>query len=358
MSVRLLNAALDEHEGHIVLRGVLDPTTMDQLLTDDYQREIQPVTALTRIMRGFQAGCSVPDVELGMRGHRKQFREEVYHLQDPVYVIDGLQRISAAKLYLQSGSSPHLGAMVHFGTDRVWERNQFLILNAHRTRVSADIILRNFREDYPGVEVLHSLSNNDSHFILKGKVCWEQRRKKTDLVTAMVFAKVTIGLHGHLMGLSSAKGSALQLCAWLEQLSEAIGKPAMKANIKAFFDVVDEGWGLKRVIHVQQTPFVKSTFLLTLARVFSRHTNFWRDERLFVDADNRRKLAQFDVFEAVVKDLASTGAQWNPILYGHMVEHLNKRRRNGRLEERRSAEDSEPVADEPTVVEGGEEAAG
>src|SRR5947208_3207490 len=67
-TVRFFNAAFDEREGDIILRGSIDPESLQKLCVDGYQREILPrkgsLTYWTeQLRRGF-----IPDVDLGMRG--------------------------------------------------------------------------------------------------------------------------------------------------------------------------------------------------------------------------------------------------------------------------------------------------
>lgn len=337
MNVRILNGALDEHEGRIILRGSLDPAAMDALLVDDYQREVRPASSLGRIMSGYELGSAVPDVELGMRGQKKQLRDSVYTLLDPVYIIDGLQRISAAKMFLSSGKVPYLGAAVHFGTNKEWERKQFKILNADRTRVSGNVIFRNLREDYDAVASLYSM-NEDSNFVLRGRLCWEQSRGRSHLITGLTLGKVACMLHSHLTGFRGASASGPELAEKVQKMQELLGKNMLRANIRTLFDLVDEGWGVKRIAFQGKAPHIKSTFLLTLARMLSNHEVFWRENRLLIEADLRRKFAQFPVYDPTVCQLAAGGAGVDPVLYKLFVDHLNRGKRNRKLLERQPLE--------------------
>ncbi len=342
MTVRILNAALDQHEGHIVLRGALDPETMENLLTDDYQREVQPVTALGRIMKGFQSGSAVPDVELGMRGTKRSVREGIYTLHSDVYIIDGLQRVSAAKLFRANGGAPHLGATVHFGTDRDWERKLFKILNAERTRVSANIILRNFREDYAAMQSLYHMTIEERDFVLKGKICWQQRKSREHLLLATTFAKVIITLHSHLVqGCASPSADAEGICKRLQMVSDLVGRNILRANIRTLYETLDECFGLRRIAFAQKAPFIRATFLLTIARVLSNHELFWRDNRLLVEADLRKKLATFPSYDPTVVSISAQGSTVDRELYRMFVEHLNRGKRNRRLFERQVVTDQD-----------------
>lgn len=350
--VKLLNAALDQHEDHIVLRGALDPLTMRFLQVDDYQREAHPVTALAKIMRGFEAGSAVPDIELGMRGNRKTVRDGIYTLMDDVYIIDGQQRVNAARMFIERGKTPHLGATVHFGTTREWERNQFKILNADRTRVSSDVILRNFREDYEGVQLLFDMTHKDTSFVLKDRICWNQRQSKDHFLRATTFAKVVIVMHSHLSGFSSISSNAENLCGRIKLVTEKVGKNILRANIRTYYEILDECWGIKKIVLTDRATFIKATFMLTLARVLSNHEVFWRENRLFVDVELRKKLASFPLEDHTIISMASAGSKIDPALYYLFVEHFNKGKRVRRLKERHAVEPME--SDE---AEGAEEPA-
>jgi hypothetical protein len=330
MNVRLLNAALDEHEGRIVLRGVLDSEVLDAVLVDTYQREISPESSLARIMRGFEQNSAVPDVELGMRGTRKSTRDGIYTLLDDTYVIDGLQRINAAKLFKTRGGNPHLGATVHFGTDRDWERKQFKILNADRTRVSSNVLLRNFGEDWQGIAMLHRLSG-DSGFVMQNRVCWDQRPKVGQFVSAMTYVNCTIILHSHATGMIGASRNPMDACGAVQASVEKVGARAVKENVRSFFGLIDTCWNIKRVAYAEKATFLKATFLHTLARVLSNHAVFWRENRLFVESDLTKKLSQFPFSDPTVQQLSMAGSKVDRLLYELMVDHMNKGKRTRRL---------------------------
>ncbi len=334
-AIRILSGAMDAHEGHSVLRGALDPETLKHLLVDDYQRGVRPVASLTKIMNGFKQGSAVPDVELGMRGVKKSSREGVFTLHDPVYIIDGLQRIEAAKIFLANGSIPHLGATVHFGTTKEWERAQFKILNAFRVRVSSNVLFRNDKDDSTAVKMLFNLTHDDNEFVLCKRVSWDQRSARGELISAMMLGKVACMLHAHLTGMVSSSNSAEDLTIRVQRLHDQIGARILRDNIKAFFGILDECWGLKRVVYTEKATFIKATFLLTLARLLSNHEVFWKDEkRIFMEADLKRKLAQFPLQDPTVIQLASAGSKVDMYLYKLIVEHLNRGKRSKHLQER------------------------
>lgn len=328
--VRILNGAMDEHDGRIVLRGVLDPQSLEHLMTDKYQRDVRPVTSLKKIMQGFDTGSAIPDIELGMRGAKRRHRDGIYELQDDVYIIDGLQRVSAARLYKSGGKLPHLGASIHFNTDETWERKQFKILNSDRTGVNSNVIFRNLGEDYDSIKSLITMSRDDREFVAREKIAWGQTMQKGELITSSAFIKTVLVLHDR-----SFSGKPEDVAIRLEEVTKVFGKNIVRANVREFYSNIDQAWPLRNIAYKNKTPFLRAVFLITLARVMSNHDNFWPNEnKLFMDADFRRKLGQFPIFDPSVLNLVSGGAKIDPELYRQIVEHLNKGRTKRRLRER------------------------
>src|ERR1044072_1712241 len=98
-NVVIRHGALDESDlrgGSIILRGVIDPDTLRYIKVDDYQREAALLTSLSELIHAIQCSDALPDGELGMRGQKFTSKEDVFKLQNDTYIIDGLQRISAA----------------------------------------------------------------------------------------------------------------------------------------------------------------------------------------------------------------------------------------------------------------------
>src|SRR3989338_1264210 len=96
ISITLLGKA----EERLVIRGVVDPTTLESIQTADYQREIIPGCKVKALMEAAKTSV-LPDIELGMRGESYQVKgvgdETAFFLKDEVFVIDGLQRINALR---------------------------------------------------------------------------------------------------------------------------------------------------------------------------------------------------------------------------------------------------------------------
>lgn len=326
--VKLYNAALDENEhGNIILRGVLVPETLNYLKVGPYQREILPLAKINDLLIAFETS-SVPDIELGMRGGNVQEKNGIFSLEDPTYTIDGLQRVTTAKEYIKKNKVPRLGAIVHFNTTEKWERERFRILNTLQTRLSPNVLIRNMHHDYAVVEMMQTLCK-DRDFVLNNKICWNQRMKRSELLTALTFAKVIGALHARFGPAKSA--SLSMLVPNLQSIYDKIGRGRLRENIKTFWSIMDECWQIRYVTFKESAAYLKSGFLLCLCEVLSNHVDFWDDTKLVVERDLRRKLGSFPVSDPEIARLCAAHGQAREILYQHLVKYINSGKRTKRL---------------------------
>lgn len=339
-AVRILNSGLDEERGgEIVLRGRVSPDSFVHLMVDDYQREVAPLSSQSSILEALENGGALPDIELGMRGHKtKDGPDGTIILLDPVYIIDGLQRVSTIVHYLQGkpDANVRLGAKVRFDTTKEWERNQFRILNSARAKVSPNILLRNRREDSRSMQMLYGLSDNAKDFVLHDRVSWHQRMARGELISALTFAKITGVLHSHK---TAGKSNNIDdLIPALDKAVDVIGIQNMRDNIKALFDLLDECWGIRRVQYREGAIWLRSSFLFVLASLLSDHKDFWRqpdEKKLFIEAPLKRKIAMFPVRDPQVQSLAGSGGKSREMLYMLLRDHINSGRRTKRLTSRK-----------------------
>lgn len=323
--VQLTSAALDEAaKGEIILRGSLVPETLQHLRVDDYQREVLPIRTIRTLMQGFRDG-SIPDIELGMRGSRTRNAGDEYTLLDDVYIIDGLQRRTAALELLRLGETPRLGAVVHFGTDRAWEQRQFQLLNSGRALVSPSVLLRNIRSEHVSLATLYNLSQAEDS-VLKDRVCWGQRKGRTHFISARSLLRVAGTLHTGLQsGLISPR--PIEQIAAVDRLINDIGPGVFRTNVTAYFNVIDAAFGIRSVVFTERAPQLRTGFLAAAARVLAEHTNFWKGARLSVSADDQKKLSQFPLHDPEVCRLSGASSQALGLLYQLLVEHMNRGRR-------------------------------
>lgn len=330
-SVKLWHGALDEKQGDIVLRGVLDTDSFKLLQVATYQREVMPYSRISEMVLALKNGNKVPDIELGMRGGDYHEREGIFYLQNDLFIIDGLQRVSAGRQMLLEGGEqkPRIGATVHFNTTEEWERKRFKVLNVSRTKVSANVLLRNLCPELEVIALLHNMSTRDQAFILNGKVSWDQRVQRTQILTALTLLKVAGMLHAHL---GPGRGTDYdELARGNQKIFDRLGKNAFRDNIRTFFEIVDECWGVRSIAFKEGASYMRATFLGSLARLFSGHLNFWRDYKFVVEKDLRRKLSTFPVSDPTVRQLSGASGQAKSLLLTMMVQHINSGKRTHRL---------------------------
>jgi hypothetical protein len=336
MSVKLTNAALDvftRPNGHeeIIIRGVIDPGSYGELLADSYQREIGSSSKISKLAEAIR-NSSVPDIELGMRGDKTREADggKTYYLQDPVFIIDGLQRISAGRYMLQQdpNSCPRIGCAVHLNTNFDWERDRFRILNQERSKVSVSVILRNSASDYTSLDMLLKLCG-DKNFVLHGRVCWSQAKQRDHVLNALVLLKIAAMLHSRFGPGRSSTHS--QLSAGMDKIMEKIGRNVARDNTKRFFDLVDRCFNIKSIVFTHGAPQVKAGFLLSLADVLTRHEDFWDGNVLFVRRDLEQKLAKFPLHDPSVERLATGGGKSKEMMMSLLINHINSGKRTRRL---------------------------
>jgi len=341
-SIKIISGMLDvdtdeAEEEYIILRGVVDPSSLERLRIDDYQREQLGPTKIATIIKGIKSR-GVPDINLGMRGERYIERESGIFLQDSVYIIDGLQRVTAGLQMLATPGSPlpRLGMKLHFNTTYEFEKDLFDKLNVEQTKLNSNVLLRNRHTDIPVMGALYKLTS-DRAFVMKGQICWGQNMRRGDLISAVTYVKIAAMLHSHAG--PGRSNSALDLANGLQKILENVGRQKLVENVRVFFEVVDSVWGIRRVYYRGGATFLKSGFLIQLARVFSDHAIFWKDDLLVVDQQTRKKLQQFRIDDPEVVRLASASGMAGEILYALLVDHINSGRRSNRLVPRRSSRD-------------------
>lgn len=330
-SVKMVHAALDEERetGSIILRGVVSPESLEFLKVAPYQREILPQSKIRDLKKAFEENASLPDIDLGMRGGSFTEREGAFYLQDDIYIVDGLQRVTAAKVFLKDGKQPRLGAVVHFNTNEKWERDRFRVLNTMRAKLSSNILIRNSMPEYPVVEMMYNLTK-DSSFVLHNRICWNQRMKRDELITATTFLRAATMLHSKLQpGLSTyAWHGAIPV---FQKAYDKLGRSILRENIKAFWSTLDDCFKINLITFKEGSTPIKSGFLETFAKVLSDHSNFWRDTKLFIDADMKRKISIFPVNDPEIARLASAGGSASDILYQLLVKHINSGKKKYKL---------------------------
>jgi hypothetical protein len=345
VGVKVLNCALEERpNGDLILRGSIATESLANLKTDDYQREVLATGhgKKSRLRKGVEEGVTLPDIELGMRGENVSFKGTGAILNDPVFIIDGLQRVSALIVHMGDGgagsitSTNPLGATIHFNSTKEWEKQRFADLNSLRTPVSPNVMLRNMRDKHPGVLTLYGLSHNDPAFALFRRVCWAQRMTKGELISASSMVRASTSLHRHVVERTSNLGpkatmggdkSLTRAPAILDRIAKDIGLNNLRENIKSFYELMDACWGVRVVEFTAPQAHLRSNFITTLGSFLSRNSSLWTEEsqrRLHVDSKTRHRLAVFPIADPEIRRLCSAGTMVLPTLYAYLLNHMNK----------------------------------
>jgi hypothetical protein len=331
MTLKVLSGALDElAEDQIVLRGVIDPASLGGLLKPDYQRETLRRATIEGLIKAFRDGAGrVPDVDLAVRGQGYGCVDSdgVYTITGDVYIVDGLQRISAARQFAYDGGRPLVGATVHFGTTEAWERERFDVLNMCRTRLSPNVLLRNRVAQCPALRRLYELCSEES-FALYQRVSWSQYMRREELLTALSFLKTAMRLHSKF---GAGRYVALpSLWHALPPMMATVGSAAMVENVNVFFDLLDGTWGIRNILYKDRATHLKCGFLLALADVIAAYPTFWSATKLRIDRDMQKKIGQFGLSDPSVRAMACSGSSTG-VLGRLIVDHINSGKRTRRL---------------------------
>ena len=165
---------------------------------------------------------------------------------------------------------------------------------------------------------------------------WDQNMAKGHLSTALNLCKTVARLHGHI-----SPGQANTIDELSEQLDVMVGcvtQSQFRSNIRHFYEVMDEVWGIRNVHYRDLARYMSGGFTETLARILSNHSVFWRgvnEQNLVVEAQWRKKLKSFPINDPNVIPIASAAGSSRIILYQLMIEHLNSGKRTHRLSSRR-----------------------
>lgn len=340
--VRILNGALDEADDStsaLMLHGRIDPATLHFLQVASYQR---PLADRPDIFDALKDGLVVPSVEIGVRGQDFTTDGDDYIIRSPAFLIDGWQRVGTAMKVLEI--HPHLPirifASIHFGTDLEWESHRFVALNKNVKRVSPNIHLRNMRIRNDALSALHDVTTTDVNFPLCGKVTWDQTARKGEIVSATTLAIALGFLHMHRIGLGNRTADALAV--GLSKIQKAVTPPTFRKNLYTFVNLINDCWPVSGIEHRVKAPQVKASFLFEVARMLSNHEIFWEHNgnTLTISADDRRKLAKFNINDQQIQHLAGSGGASRHILYQLLVNHMNNGRRTQRLRARFENEES------------------
>jgi len=349
--IKIYHGALDKREdGDTVIRGVIDKSALGirsdspaviteffqmtdgmegQFCVGEYQREILSGNKRDDLIAAFLTGKRVPDVEIGVRGHDFTQRDGVFCIKDPAFIVDGLQRIAAARTALNTNPEidPCIGATIYLDTTETWERERFRILNVDRTKLSPNILIRNTRATHKCTVVMYKLTTKDSKFALHERVQWGQNAVRGEFLSALGLYKTINLLHWRFNKGAKSSDTQSQVNT-LEVTMKKVGQQRMKMNIHTFFETIDKCWGVRSIVYANQAPQIKQSFLFIMAELFTQFDQFWDDDsRLKIDAATRKRLSTFPLNDpAVTNMISSSGSGSQRTLFQLLLEHLNKGR--------------------------------
>ena len=195
--------------------------------------------------------------------------------------------------------------------------------------VSANVLLRNSTDESSSVAALMAMSQNDKDFVLRNKICWNQRKGRGELMNALSVLKVVGFLHSHFGPGRSQRYNELMRAT--DKTMEIVGPHTWRANVRAYFDFLDQAFGVKSIRYVDLSAHIKFGFMRTLAQVFADHKSFWTDTKLAIDPRDAQKMRMFPINDPGILALIGTGSGVNPLLYQRIVAHLNSGRRTTRM---------------------------
>ncbi len=327
----------DESKDWLVFRGVISPETLTNIVVPEYQRDVLIGKNQRLLIQALRKGV-IPDIVLGMRGEKYETDNvdghPVYQLASRIYVIDGLQRLSAAKRCMEIDPCfrPRLGAMVYVDTDEAWECKMFEDLNQNRVRVSPNVLIYNARTYNPFIDTVYNLFET-GNFIFKGMVHWSQIMKRGQLITALNIFRVTGIIHSKFGtgGKTSGIRDIVSPESTMARLMETVGRNIVRENLTTFFNLIHQSYNIETVSFSGKCPFVKGTFLCALAGLLAEHDCFWDGKRLVIDKQTRRKIQTFPVMDPNVALLAGGNHTAESLLRGMLLEHINSGRRKNRI---------------------------
>lgn len=328
--IRILRPSLDDAEGNeTVLRGILDLSTIHLLRIDHYQRERLGARANRNIQRAIDMNVPLPDITLGMRGDRFSVEEEgAVLLLDNVFIIDGQQRIATIRSHLEDypEDNVRIGAIIYFNSTVATEMRRFQALNLFGNRVGPGVILRNLKDEVPLLGSLYGLSTVDKNFPLYRRVSWTQSKHKDHLMSAALYVRMALRIHGHLV---PSRTFATRLVAQIAaNVGRVVGIQRARDNTATFWKILDDAWGVSQLQTGSGVPYLKQGFLEAFTHVLSNHLDFWEGSKLVISTEHRQRLKVFKVNNPEIVRLATAGGGPAQEMLRHLlVTHLNQRLR-------------------------------
>lgn len=363
----LVFGGLEDNEvGDIIIRGRMLIGSAVLLKVDTYQRQAGFSPAKTKkLIKAIEANKiqNFPDVILGMRGHafdtvkNNNDGDEAIALRDPTYIIDGQQRIfawiKASEMHPEQVYA--LGCKVHINTNKKSEAIMFRELNTGHAAMAPSVILRNERENSRVAAMLYGVSYQPS-FALCKRVAWDQTMVQgadCEYIRGAILLHLLRSIHAHELqgdGATRGGGNILTKLESTNNQIDNIGLMQARTNLVTFFDVIDEAWGIRNLTGSRPPTHLHWGWLNTLARVFSDHLEFWKDDdaRLHVSNTHISNLrTKLDPSDPDLANLARGTVTNRDQLYFLMVKRISRLGLTNRNDVRRKRQQAEDQRDQP-----------
>lgn len=325
--IRITNVSVIEKDESLRLLGRVANSSLGDIQVDDYQRDPLGGLHAEELKEATAAGANIPPGVASCRGENYKVEKNGDHLlSDAVFIVDGLQRLTAAKAVLADGGDPCFLIEIIFGMNKEAEKDLFETLNKNRVKVSTNLLLRNKASRVPFIAMLLAAINDSTH-PLHHRVTTTQRAVQGELLSFVSLIKVLVALHSH-MGVP--KGNDLgEILVRFQELMDKVGKRVLQDNVRAFFDFFEWAWGIKTITYKEGATWMRPNFLRCIAELFSRyhnHTNIWDGNRLRLDPKVQARLKSFNIHDPEINRLATAGGMARETLMVHLTNHLQSGR--------------------------------
>lgn len=288
-TITILNAAIEQHEefDQVIIRGTIEQSCLTSLKVDkSYQREGGfSDKEIKELVDLYVAKKKVPDIVLGIRGTRYRTSGSTITIHDPVYIIDGVQRMFAVKVVLRSRPDLpiQIGCKIFVNTTSAIENEMFCAMNTGQQRVSASVLVRNKYDVSPASKAMVDL-NKSPDFALRARIGWDQKLRAGHSLQGFGLCRIAGALHSYIGG--SQTGRAYDLLERLDRVASKIDAEVMHDNVVKYFDVIERAWG------VEKLP--KLELMCMLARVFASYDSFWDGEEFFMPTSYAKHLKKIN----------------------------------------------------------------
>lgn len=327
--VRFFNAIVQDTPNKKSIHGTLDLSTITELRIGTYQRELL-LKRMNGYAKDYKDGAVVDELTLGMRGDRYEVNGDgSVTCYDPVFVIDGQQRAGGgiAAMIADETCEPFLTARIFIGTDSAWEQNQFKIRNRKREPVSANVHIRNLREEGNRFALLLYDLSFDPAFALCNRVTWNNGAKRGEVISAIGVLKVCSELFSRFaVGLINTKHEVM--ADKLNAVALKLGFDVTRNIIIDYWDVIDRTRGIRNIGFDGPYTQAKQPFNRGVAQCFAQHREFWKGNVLKVPRIYRERIININFDDPVIAPLIH-GAIAGPNIFA-LAEWLRRWFNRGR----------------------------